>query len=193
MKNNLSKLSISRPGTALKLIVMLLILLCLFLPACNESPQETFHHLDQRGDKYFSAHNYQKAIEIWTESLAIKPEAPAVYQKIGDCYHKMAEYDQALLTYNKKLQLQPEDWQTRFKVAKIQLALMNLTAAEKNWNDIKTRINNSDSLIFHGDLLSLQNRYSEAEHEYRLALGKKPQNQTAMIRLANCLAGGKTT
>ncbi len=172
----------------------MIIFLCLLLPSCNNNSQEIFQDLNKCGDTYFSTNNYTKALECWNKSLSIKPNAPTTYQKIGDCYYKISQYYQALQAYNKALCLQPEDWQTRLKVAKIQLITMDIPAALENWDKIKKYVSHCDILIFHGDLLLLQKRYSKAEHEYRIACFTAPESQNAKVRLAICLAGqGKKT
>jgi len=170
-------------------IQLVIFLLCLLMTSCGETQQETCKRLDKTAQKYLLSNDYQKAISTWTELLAIKPNAPDIYQQMGDCYHKMAEYRQALEAYGKLIQLRPEDWKTWYKIAKIQLSLANVPKAEDVWEKIKSHINSCDALIFHGDLLLLKGEDTKAEHAYRQTLAKCPRNQTAMIRLAVCLAG----
>jgi len=170
------------------------ILLCLFLTACNETPQETFQQLVENGNTFYTNNHYQQALEAWTQALAIIPNSPNVYKKIGECHEKAAEYQQALESYYQAVKLQPEHWQTWYKIAKINLSLMNLPDAEKNWNKIKTHINHGDALVFYGDLLLLQRKYAKATTAYRQALTEESENQTAIIRLASCLsAQGENT
>ena len=174
-------------------ILMAAVGLCLLLAACGETTQERCNRLDNAGNQYFAAGQYQKALNAWSELLAIKPDAaPAVHQKTGDCYTKLAQYNQALRSYNQAVQLQPENWQLWYKISRLQLFLMNLSTAEKIWKKVNPHLNDCCTLIFHGDLLLLQKKYRRAEQEYRQTNAQEPQNQTAMIRLAtNLVAQGK--
>ena len=175
------------------LILLPLLLLCLFATACNESPEQTYSRLEKTGTDYFAANNYQLALETWQQMAPIKSATPNLHEKIGDTYFKLASYNNAIQAYSETLRLQPENWQARFKTAKTQLLLLDIFSAEENWNQIKSHINTTDSLIFHGDLLSLKKEYVSAEIEYRKALSEKPEHQTALIRLALCLLGQNKT
>lgn len=168
-------------------------LLCLFIASCTESPENIYQRLDNTGNDYFKEHNYQKALETWKQIVPIKPDSPALYQKIGDCYYLLASYQNALQAYNEVLRLQPEKWDTRLDIATIQLILMDIYSAEESWDAIKIHLNTPEVLIFHGDLLSLKNAHSQAEQEYRQALMAQPSNQNALIRLALCLLGQNKT
>jgi len=182
------------PRKLLPLAIQLLcILICLSIISCNKSPEKTSQSLKKTANKYFNNNNYKGALEIWIKVLDIKPSDASVYEKIGDCYYKMAKYHQALQAYHETIRLQPSNWLAIYKTAKIQLSMMNIYMAEKNWEKVKNHINNCDALIFNGDLLLLKKNYADAEQEYRHARLRYPQNQTAMIRLAICLAGQKKT
>jgi len=168
---------------------LLPLLFCLFISSCAESPEKIYQRLDNAGNNYFKEHNYQKALAAWEQIIPLKPGSPALFQKIGDCYYLLASYHNALKAYNEVIRLQPESWETRLDIARIQLILMDLYAAEESWDAIKDHLNTPDVFIFHGDLLAMKKTLSEAELEYRKALTVQPRNQTALIRLALCLSG----
>ena len=175
------------------IIFLLLLLLWLLNTSCSESPEKIYQRLDNTGNEHFNAHNYQKALEAWHQMVPINQNSPGLYQKIGDCYNLMGDYNNALQAYNEVFRLQPENWGAKLNIAKIQLTLMDANSAEDSWEAIKIHLNTSEALIFHGDLLSIKKVRSEAEQEYRKALMTEPTNQTALIRLSLCLFGqGKT-
>jgi len=93
------------------------ILLCLLPAACNETPKETYQQLVETGNALYADNHYQQALGTWTQALAIKPDSPNVYHKIGECHEKIAEYQQALHAYDKAVSLQPEDWKSWFNLA----------------------------------------------------------------------------
>ncbi|MBU0967499.1 MAG: tetratricopeptide repeat protein [Proteobacteria bacterium] len=183
-----------KPRKSLNSIIFLLFLQLLLLnTSCSESPEKTFQRLEITGNEYFNAHNYQKALEAWNKMVPINPNTPGLYQKIGDCYYLLGDYSNAFQAYNEVFRLQPENWVARLNIAKIQLTLMDINSAEESWDAIKIHINTPETLVFHGDLLSIKNLRPAAEQEYRKALTTQPTNQTALIRLSLCLLGqGKT-
>jgi tetratricopeptide (TPR) repeat protein len=168
---------------------LLPLLFCIFISSCAESPEKIYQRLDNAGNNYFKEHNYQKALEAWEQIIPLKPDSPALFQKIGDCYYLLASYHNALKAYNEVIRLHPEKWEARLDIARIQLILMDVYSAEESWTAIKDHLNTPEVFIFHGDLLSMKKYLSEAELEYRKALTAQPTNQTALIRLALCLSG----
>jgi tetratricopeptide (TPR) repeat protein len=183
-----------KPTNQINSIILLFTLLFLLLnTSCSESPEKTYQRLEKTGNDYFNAHNYQKALETWQQMVPINPNASELHQKIGDCYHLLGDYGNALQAYHEVLRIQPENWNARLYIAKIQLTLRDVESSETSWEAIKIHLDTPEALIFHGDLLSIKNLRSEAEQEYRKALLREPANQTALIRLSLCLfAQGKT-
>jgi tetratricopeptide (TPR) repeat protein len=160
--------------------------LCLLASSCSETPEKIYQRLDKSGNEYFAAHNYQKALDAWNQMVPIDPNTPELFRKIGNCYFLLAVYDKALQAYNETLRLQPEDWDTRLKIAEIQLFMMDVNAAEESWDTIKNHLNTPEALIFHGDLLSIKKEHAMAEQEYRKVILAHPENHSALIRLTLC-------
>lgn len=161
-----------------------LVLLLLLLASCSESPEQTYQRLEKTGNDHFAAQNYQKALESWNKMTTLKPATAALYDTIGDCYYNLALYHNALQAYKATVSLQSDNWQTHFKIARIHLTLMDLYSAEQSREQFRAHLSNDDTIIFYGDLLSLQKKHAEAEKEYRKILETNPQHQTAFIRLA---------
>jgi tetratricopeptide (TPR) repeat protein len=133
----------AKTSKALYLAIQLLsIVICFPIISCHKPPKETSLNLEKIANEYFNNDNYQIALEAWSKILDIKPESSSVYEKIGDCYDKMAKYNQALQAYQEATHLQPNNWLAIYKTAKIQLAMMDLYMAEKNWEKVKNHINN---------------------------------------------------
>ena len=62
-----------------------------------------------KGNKEFSAGNYEKAIEYFTTAISIDPTDHVFYSNRSACYSSLKEYTKALEDANKCIELKP-DW-----------------------------------------------------------------------------------
>ncbi len=88
------------------------------------------------GVMYFQAKNYQKAIEILTKAITIKPNDPNVYNNLGSAYAANRQYDEAEKIWLKALSIEPELYQTLENLLKFYLMKGDLQKAREYKNRI---------------------------------------------------------
>jgi tetratricopeptide (TPR) repeat protein len=170
--------------TSRSLCIIFSILICFFSSSCRETPEEISQRRTQQGDQYFAAKEYTKALAVWDELVALQPDAPNIYKKIGETNIKLANYDKALQAFQNFVRLQPNSWETWLTIAQLQLTLFNIAEAELCWEKIKDVLSSPEAKIFHGDLLAAKRKFPEASLAYQEALSTDPNSQKALARLA---------
>ena len=172
----------------------LVLLLCFFLIACSESPEEIYQRLDNQAEHFLSKKKYPQALAAWDNLITLQPNSPPIYKKIGETCLTTAQYHKALQAFSQHLNLQPAALESWLAVAKIHLILGDIYAAEQGLAKSGKFKDTAEGLILHGDLLSAQRKFSSAEDAYRKVVAQNPQNQTGLARLALLLLGqNKTT
>lgn len=68
----------------------------------------TAEQLNQQGDEFFQAKQYDDALEAYTKAVQLKPIAGAYYH-LGWIYNDRDEYDQALAALQQAVRLNPND------------------------------------------------------------------------------------
>jgi len=68
----------------------------------------------QMGNAYYDLGQYQKAIDAYQQSLAIRPQDPDVETDMGTCYHFIGQPDKALELFDHVLQYRPDFPQALF-------------------------------------------------------------------------------
>ncbi|MBC7534908.1 MAG: tetratricopeptide repeat protein [Ferruginibacter sp.] len=144
------------------------------------------------GDGYIKLRKYKDAIEVLNKVLELtRPEA-VIYEALGHCNDKMANYAQARFNYKKASHLNPEDSQMHYKIA---CTYMN----EGTWhNAIKSLETASKTHLMQPEYnLALGRCYKEMGNidEAITYLGNvvrvRPKNVTGWTELLKCLYLGK--
>src|SRR5438132_1547509 len=65
--------------------------------------------LNDQGDDFFDAGEYEKAIESYKKAVGLQPKYPEAYLNLGNAYFNLARYDEAIAAYKKSVELKP-DW-----------------------------------------------------------------------------------
>ena len=75
----------------------------------NQNNKPASYYISLAKEAYFSG-DYQKAIDLWNQSLDAKPFHPdLIYHDLGLCYIQLKNYDKALESYNKAIEINPND------------------------------------------------------------------------------------
>ena len=140
------------------------------------------------GDAYIRIRKYKDAIEVLEKVLELARPEDVIYEAIGHCHDKMANFAQARFHYRKASHLNPEDSQMLYKIA---CTYMN----EGTWD---SAVKNLEMAI----------RIHRLQPEYNLALGQcymqmdklddaityfgnvvrvRPKNLNGWIELLKCL------
>ena len=70
------------------------------------------------GDRYFKNGEYQKAVDAYSEYLALKPNNIKTLYNRGRAYEELGDYDKALLDFNQVLINDDKHIQARLSIAK---------------------------------------------------------------------------
>lgn len=91
--------------------------LALSLGGCASSSEERVREYNQDGLQLFQQGEYQAARETFQAALALKPEDPALFYNIGECYARQNDAVQAQRYYNECLQRAPNHIACRHALA----------------------------------------------------------------------------
>ena len=69
---------------------------------------ERAQQADQRGTKAHNAGNFDLAIQEYSHSITLDPNAAKSYRNRGVSYHKKGDYDRAIADYNRAIELDPK-------------------------------------------------------------------------------------
>ena len=61
----------------------------------------------ERGSKYFSEGNFDRAIADFTELIRLEPDNPFAYYRRGMSYTNKKEFDRAIMDFTKAMQIAP--------------------------------------------------------------------------------------
>ena len=86
-----------------------------------QSPEAMF----RRGNEFYQAKNYNKAIESYENLVEQGYEAPELFYNLGNAYYRTGKLGYAILYYEKALRLAPSDDDIQHN-----LALANLQTAD---------------------------------------------------------------
>src|ERR1051326_3880178 len=174
---------ISRFKTPAKFGILLLVAL---LGACSRNPNVRKQKYFASGDRYFARQDYKAAIIQYSNALKLDPRyEPARYQ-LGQCYLKLAMWQQAFMELSRATELNPDD-------LKAQTTLGNLLLAGREFGraqDIAKTVLGKDPNNVDGHIL-LANSYaglnnSEASlKEMQGAIELAPERAGSYLNLAN--------
>jgi len=74
----------------------------------------TVDALKAEGNKAFSEHNYQRAIDLYTDALDIDPSNQALYSNRSACYCSLQKFQEAAADARKAIELKP-DWSRAYQ------------------------------------------------------------------------------
>jgi tetratricopeptide (TPR) repeat protein len=69
------------------------------------------------GDRYFRSGEYEKAIDSYTDYLALKPDNIKSLYNRGRAYEELGKYQEAVKNFNKVLELDPNHMQAHLSIA----------------------------------------------------------------------------
>ncbi len=65
----------------------------------------------------FDIHRWDRARELYTQYLKLKPDQPDILSDLGITYRELGQFDQALEQFQKAEKLAPTHWQARYNQA----------------------------------------------------------------------------
>jgi len=82
-------------------------------------------YLFQKGNEYYQAGDYEKAIQAYEEILRMGYESPEVYFNLGNAYFKLRQTGKAILNYERARRLAPRDEDILFNLRIANLAVVD--------------------------------------------------------------------
>ncbi len=168
-------------------------LLAIFFTSCSENPKAIYNRLDQQAEQLIAEGNYQQAISTWDQLLQKQPDSAEIYLKIGNAGFVVAKYHKALQAFEQFLAMKPTVLETWLLAAQIQLLIGDIHGAELSLGKAQEYRNSVRGLIIYGDMLAAQNKFTQAEEQYRKAVQKKETHPVALARLSLILLGQNKT
>src|SRR6266404_3585474 len=77
----------------------------------EQAAQETVSSnetIEKRGDLYMARKFYKEAAETYQKAIAADPKNPVSHNKLGIAYHQLLNYNSAVKSYRKAIQLRPQ-------------------------------------------------------------------------------------
>lgn len=102
---------------------------------------QRYQSLSDQAAKLEKAGNYEKAAEIYKETIPLVPElwAHEPYERLGRVYYSLARYQEAVEAYKKAISLYPDGLSLHYALGKAYIAIENRGAALEEYKIIKTR------------------------------------------------------
>ncbi|MCL4255705.1 MAG: tetratricopeptide repeat protein, partial [Anaerolineae bacterium] len=103
-----------------------------------DTPQTADDYFEQ-GKLYYLADDYPKAIENYTQAIALNPNYHQAYNNRGDIHRLMGDYDSALADFEQAIRLNPTDYYPYYNSSHVYYRL-------GNYDNALTQINQAISL-----------------------------------------------
>lgn len=108
------------------------------LSAYVEQNPEDADAVLQLANMNFDIRNWPRAAELYERRLTLRPANPDVLSDLGICYREMGEFQQALETFDRAQEIEPDHWESRFNEVVVQaLDLGNFEAAEEVLDELR--------------------------------------------------------
>lgn len=120
---------------------------------------------------------YQDAIECYREHIKIEGPQAITFSYIGECYEKLEEFEQALISYDQAIALDPK-WTDAYIGRGIvkDLLLRTGAAIADLERALKIDPENGDALYYLGNTLGRAGRYDDALQAYEKLNSLEPEN-----------------
>lgn len=116
------------------------------------------------------------AIENYLKAVSLKKDVPDAYRYMGDCYTQKKQYQQAVDSYTKLLELQPNDTETRCVMANILSAALD--KSEEAATEVAKGLQQDPNVAIchktNAELLFKKGNMKEAAAEFRKYLELQP-------------------
>ena len=114
-----------------------------------------------------NAGNTTKAIELYTQAIALNPNYADTYYNRGNEYYHLKEYEAAIKDYNQAIALDPKNAKMYFNRGVVQYEVKNYEAAIKDYNQaITLDPKNARMYLNRGAVYYEINNYKEAIRDY---------------------------
>ena len=139
---------------------------------------------------YHDLGEFERAITEYRQAIALNPNSPIIYNRLGVAYSELKQYDAALDAYQKALALSPMTTELHYNVGLVHLKQGDLPRAleafkraitlDAEWEDTYTAL---------GEVHLKQGNLRQAAHAYKQAIRLNPNgNSSATLGLGKVYA-----
>ncbi|MCL2100871.1 MAG: tetratricopeptide repeat protein [Fibromonadales bacterium] len=132
---------------------------------------------------------YAESIAVYRRALSLDPDNTSAWIYLAEAYQKIGDNAGALLSLEKAMQIDSADISLIYQQSEIHIAMEEFEAAV---NLVRSGYaknpEETDFLIYLGDIFRLNKNFSESAAAYREALSINPNDRELLYKLADCLA-----
>jgi tetratricopeptide (TPR) repeat protein len=169
-------------------VALVLGLMAALLTACSRDPNVRKQKYLESGERYYAKAKYREAIIQYRNAVNVDPNFGAAHYQLAQAYLKLQDMQHAYGELSRTVELQPDNYKAHADLANI-LVLSgqaeSLKSAQEHVELLQQKQpNDPDTHIAAGNLLSREQKYSEAITEMQKALTLAPNRGDAYLDLA---------
>ena len=125
---------------------------------------------------------FEQAISEYRQAIALNPNSPIIYNRLGVAYSELKQYDAALDAYQKALALSPMTAEPHYNIGLVYLKQGDLPrAAEAFKRAIAINVEWGDVYTGLGEVYLKQGDFGQAAHAYKQATRLNPNGNPSAI------------
>ena len=129
----------------------------------------------------------QNQIGQYEQFLKVDPQNPQLLINLGDLYHKISDFNKAVDCYQQSLELDDSDI-AKGRLASIKITQHQFNEAEAILTELRHEDSDDPTLLFNLGLSQYyQEKWQEAEHNFRTALDKGADSARCYFYITRCL------
>jgi tetratricopeptide (TPR) repeat protein len=151
-------------------------------------------HIDclNRGNTYFKAKNYDKAIAYYTEAINKNSYYADAYYNRGIAYYEKRDYDKAIADYTQVIKLTPDKLEAYFNRGNTYLYKAEYDQAIADYTQtVKMRPNFFEAYFNRGFAYSKKEDYAQARADWEKVLQLNPNDAKSQDNLAQLQKMGR--
>jgi len=156
--------------------------------ACSRDPNVRKQKYLESGERYYAKGKYREAIIQYRNAVNVDPNFSAAHYQLAEAYLKLQDLQHAYAELGRTLELQPDNYKAHAEIANLLILsgqAESLKIAQDHVDLLKQKQpNDPDTHIAAGNLLSREQKYSEAISEMEKAVSLGPDRGDAYVDLA---------
>lgn len=115
--------------------------------AQSPEPSQEYKDIYAKAMEVFGEEKYEEAIEYSEQAIALDPQMPAAYNLTGAAYVKLEQYDQAAISFQKILSIQPDNTIAMFNLGEAKFLTKDYGNAKKHFQSYLNSEGNSTNAL----------------------------------------------
>lgn len=169
-------------------VALVLGLVAALSTACSRDPNVRKQKYLESGERYYAKGKYREAIIQYRNAVNVDPNFGSAHYQLAEAYLKLQDLQHAYGELSRTLELQPDNYKAHAEIANILILSgqpESLRAAQDHVDLLQQKQpNDPDTHIAAGNLLSREQKFSEAIAEMQKAVTLGPDRGDAYVDLA---------